>query len=79
MREMDESVYMIRQLMDMLPTARSTSTTAAARARRKTLVYSEIESLINHFKLIMDWAPPCHRGGVCRARGAERRARLLLW
>ena len=55
MREMDESVYMMRQLAQ-----------TAARAgpinvddRRcsfpdKPLVYTEIESLINHFKLVMD-------------------------
>ena len=36
------------------PAVRSTSTTAAARFPRSALVYTEIESLINHFKLIID-------------------------
>ena len=36
------------------PTARSTSTTAAARFRTSSSSTREIESLINHFKLVMD-------------------------
>ena len=67
MREMDESVHMIRQLMDMLPDrARSTSTTAAACFPRSGSSTREIESLINHFKLVMD-GPQVPAGEVYRA------------
>jgi NADH-quinone oxidoreductase subunit D len=38
MREMDESLYMIRQLMEMLPAGRSMWTIAAARYRTKACV-----------------------------------------
>ena len=76
MREMDESVYMIRQLRDAArgPDQRRRP---ALHLPDKHLVYSEIESLINHFKLVMD-GPVVPAGDVyCGARGAERRARLL--
>ena len=43
----------------------------------KQLVYTEIESLINHFKLVMDGPAGACRRGLLGARGAERRARLL--
>ena len=56
MREMDESVHMIRQLVDLLA---KTSGPINVDDRRcsfpdKEHVYTEIESLINHFKLVMD-------------------------
>ena len=54
MREMDESVYMIRQLMDMLPDGPVNVDDRRCTFPDKTLVYGEIESLINHFKLVMD-------------------------
>jgi NADH-quinone oxidoreductase subunit D len=54
MREMDESVYMIRQLVDMLPDGPICVDDRRCTFPDKQLVYSEIESLINHFKLIMD-------------------------
>jgi NADH-quinone oxidoreductase subunit D len=54
MREMDESVYMIRQLMDMLPDGPINVDDRRCTFPDKTLVYGEIESLINHFKLVMD-------------------------
>jgi len=54
MREMDESVYMIRQLMDMLPDGPLNVDDRRCTLPPKKLVYTEIESLINHFKLIMD-------------------------
>jgi NADH-quinone oxidoreductase subunit D len=58
MREMDESVYMMRQLSEMLQ-APAMSGPINVDDRRcsfpdKALVYSEIESLINHFKLVID-------------------------
>jgi len=57
MREMDESVHMIRQLMDLLP-ERGQGPINVDDPRcvfpEKRLVYDEIESLINHFKLVMD-------------------------
>ena len=58
MREMDESVHMMRQLADMLQSP-SMSGPINVDDRRcsfpdKALVYSEIESLINHFKLVID-------------------------
>ena len=77
MREMDESVHMIRQLLDMLPEGPINVDDRRCTLPDKTLVYTEIESLINHFKLVMDGpAVPAGRG-LRRARGAQRRARLL--
>lgn len=57
MREMDESVHMIRQLVDLLHTKGQGPINVDDRRCTlppKELVYREIESLINHFKLIMD-------------------------
>jgi NADH-quinone oxidoreductase subunit D len=58
MREMDESVYMMRQLMEILqsPAAAGPINVDDRRCTYpdKSLVYTEIESLINHFKLVMD-------------------------
>ena len=54
MREMDESVYMIRQCVDLLPAGPVMADDPRCALPDKPLVYSEIESLINHFKLIMD-------------------------
>ena len=54
MREMDESVYMIRQLMEMLPEGPINVDDRRCTFPDKSLVYREIESLINHFKLVMD-------------------------
>ncbi len=57
MREMDESVYMIRQLIDLLRATEGQPICVDDRRCTlppKALVYREIESLINHFKLIMD-------------------------
>jgi NADH-quinone oxidoreductase subunit D len=54
MREMDESVYMIRQLIELLPEGPINVDDRRCSFPEKSLVYSEIESLINHFKLVMD-------------------------
>jgi NADH-quinone oxidoreductase subunit D len=54
MREMDESVHMIRQIMDMLPEGPINVDDRRCTLPEKRLVYTEIESLINHFKLIME-------------------------
>ncbi|MEO8508628.1 MAG: NADH dehydrogenase (quinone) subunit D [Betaproteobacteria bacterium] len=54
MREMDESVHMMRQLADMLPAGPINVDDHRCTFPEKHLVYSEIESLINHFKLVMD-------------------------
>ena len=58
MREMDESVHMIRQLMGMLqsPSMQGPINVDDRRCSfpDKALVYTEIESLINHFQLVMD-------------------------
>jgi NADH-quinone oxidoreductase subunit D len=54
MREMDESVHMIRQLMAMLPDGPVSVDDRRCTLPDKRLVYTEIESLINHFKLIME-------------------------
>jgi len=58
MREMDESVYMMRQLSEKLgePDCQGPLNVDDRRCSfpDKALVYSEIESLINHFKLVMD-------------------------
>jgi NADH-quinone oxidoreductase subunit D len=54
MREMDESVHMIRQLADMLPPGPVSVDDRRCTLPDKHLVYTEIESLINHFELIVD-------------------------
>jgi NADH-quinone oxidoreductase subunit D len=57
MREMDESVHMIRQLVDLLEDTGDAPLNVDDRRCTlppKPLVYGEIESLINHFKLIID-------------------------
>ena len=57
MREMDESVYMIRQLVQKLHAHEGGPICVDDRRCTfpdKALVYSEIESLINHFKLVME-------------------------
>jgi NADH-quinone oxidoreductase subunit D len=45
---------MIRQLVEMLPDGPISVDYRRCTLPEKRLVYSEIESLINHFKLIMD-------------------------
>jgi NADH-quinone oxidoreductase subunit D len=54
MREMDESVHMIRQCVDMLPGGPVDVDDRRCTFPPKALVYREIESLINHFKLVID-------------------------
>jgi NADH-quinone oxidoreductase subunit D len=54
MREIDESAHMIRQLMEMLPAGPLCVDDRRCTFPEKNLVYTEIESLINHFKLVMD-------------------------
>jgi NADH-quinone oxidoreductase subunit D len=54
MREMDESVHMIRQLVELLPPGPISVDDRRCMLPDKHLVYTEIESLINHFKLIID-------------------------
>jgi len=56
MREMDESVHMIRQLVDLLARTPGPINVDDRRCSfpEKEHVYTEIESLINHFKLVMD-------------------------
>jgi len=54
MREMDESVHMIRQLMDMIPDGPINVDDRRCTFPEKPMVYGEIESLINHFKLVME-------------------------
>jgi NADH-quinone oxidoreductase subunit D len=56
MREMDESVHMIRQLVDILAKVQGPINVDDRRCSfpEKEHVYTEIESLINHFKLVMD-------------------------
>jgi NADH-quinone oxidoreductase subunit D len=54
MREMDESVRMIRQLVERLPEGPVSVDDRRCTLPPKPLVYGEIEALINHFKLIVD-------------------------
>lgn len=54
MREMDESVYMMRQLVARMPDGPILVDDRRCVFPDKLLVYSEIESLINHFKLVME-------------------------
>jgi NADH-quinone oxidoreductase subunit D len=54
MREIDESAHMIRQLVEMLPDGPVCVDDRRCTFPDKQLVYTEIESLINHFKLVME-------------------------
>jgi NADH-quinone oxidoreductase subunit D len=54
MREMDESVHMIRQCVELLEPGPISVDDRRCTLPPKELVYGEIESLINHFKLIME-------------------------
>jgi NADH-quinone oxidoreductase subunit D len=54
MREIDESAHMIRQLVDLLPEGPLCVADRRCTFPEKSLVYTEIESLINHFKLVME-------------------------
>jgi NADH-quinone oxidoreductase subunit D len=54
MREIDESAHMIRQLADLLPDGPLCVDDRRCTFPDKSLVYGEIESLINHFKLVME-------------------------
>lgn len=67
MREMDESRHMIRQLMEMLPEGPINVDDRRCTLPEKGLVYNEIESLINHFKLVME-GPQVPAGEVYSAQ-----------
>jgi NADH-quinone oxidoreductase subunit D len=54
MREIDESIHMIRQCADLLQPGPINVDDRRCVFPEKTLVYGEIESLINHFKLVME-------------------------
>ena len=54
MREIDESKHMIRQLADMLEPGPLCVDDRRCTFPPKDAVYSEIEALINHFKLVME-------------------------
>ena len=69
MREMDESVHMIRQLIETLPGGPISVDDHRYVLPEKALVYSEIESLINHFKLVID-GPRIPAGEVYTAHEA---------
>jgi NADH-quinone oxidoreductase subunit D len=69
MREMDESVHMIRQLVDLLPDGPINVDDRRCTFPEKRLVYTEIESLINHFKLVME-GPQVPAGEVYSAQEA---------
>lgn len=69
MCEMDESVHMIRQLMDMLPSGPVSVDDRRCVLPDKQLVYTQIEALINHFKLIME-GPQVPAGEVYSAQEA---------
>ncbi len=69
MREMDESVHMIYQLIDMLPAGPINVDDRRCVLPEKQLVYTQIEALINHFKLIID-GPQVPAGEVYTAHEA---------
>jgi len=69
MREIDESAHMIRQLIDMLPEGPICVDDRRCTFPEKPLVYNEIESLINHFKLVME-GPQVPPGDVYSAHEA---------
>jgi len=69
MREMDESVRMIRQLVRLLPDGPVSVDDRRCTLPPKARVYGEIESLINHFKLVVD-GPVVPEGEVYHAHEA---------
>lgn len=69
MCEMDESVHMIRQLTEMLPAGPVSVDDRRCVLPDKQLVYTQIEALINHFKLIME-GPQVPAGEVYSAQEA---------
>ena len=69
MREMDESVHMIRQLVETLPGGPVSIVDHRYVLPEKALVYTEIESLISHFKLVID-GPRIPAGEVYTAHEA---------
>jgi NADH-quinone oxidoreductase subunit D len=69
MREMDESVHMIYQLIDMLPSGPINVDDRRCVLPEKALVYTQIEALINHFKLVID-GPQVPAGEVYTAHEA---------
>lgn len=71
MREMDESIHMIRQLVDMLPDGPVCVDDRRCSFPDKAAVYTQIEALINHFKLVMD-GPEVPAGEIyCAHEGAN--------
>jgi NADH-quinone oxidoreductase subunit D len=54
MREIDESIHMVRQCMERLPDGPINVDDPRVVLPEKELVYTQIESLIHHFKLVMD-------------------------
>ena len=54
MCEIDESIHMIRQCVDLLQPGPINVDDRRCVFPEKTLVYGEIESLINHFKIVME-------------------------
>jgi NADH-quinone oxidoreductase subunit D len=69
MREMDESVHMIRQLVETLPDGPVSIVDHRYVLPEKDLVYTEIESLISHFKFVID-GPRIPAGEVYTAHEA---------
>jgi NADH-quinone oxidoreductase subunit D len=66
MRELDESRHMIRQLVDMLEPGPINVDDRRCTYPDKDAVYTEIEALINHFKLVME-GPQVPAGDVYSA------------
>jgi len=54
MCEIDESIHMIRQCVDLLEPGPINVDDRRCVFPEKTRVYGEIESLINHFKIVME-------------------------
>ena len=69
MCEMDESVHMIRQLIDLMPEGPVNVDDRRCVLPDKAHTYTEIESLINHFKLVIE-GPQVPPGEVYTAQEA---------
>ena len=54
MREIDESISMVRQCVDLLPGGPVSVDDPRVTLPEKEAVYTEIEALVTHFKLIME-------------------------
>ena len=77
MEEMRQSMRIIEQALAKLPAGPVITDDKQVALPPKSEVYSNIESLMNHFKLVYEGILPAAGRGLRLHRGRQRRARLL--